>query len=63
MEEKGNVHLKLTFKTRIHRSAYYIFISFGIIDPILVTLKIENRLSWCWGGGGGEGGGGRGGGW
>ena len=26
-----------------------IIISFGIIEPIFVTLKIEYRLGWCWG--------------
>ena len=29
----------------ILHSADYIFVSFGIIDPILVTLKIEYRLN------------------
>ena len=30
----------------LHHSADYISISFGIIQSILVTLKIEYRLSW-----------------
>ena len=30
-----------------HHSADYIF-SFGIIEPVLVTLKIEYRLRRCW---------------
>ena len=44
----------------IHHSADYIFISFGITEPILVTLKTEYclSLSQCrvcvWGGGWGE---------
>ena len=36
----------------LHCSADYSFISFVIIDPILVTLKIEYRLSRGCGGGG-----------
>ena len=28
-------------------SAEYIFISFGVIVPILITLKLEYRLSQC----------------
>ena len=36
-------------------------ISFGIIKPILVTLKVEYRFSRCWGGGAGWGAGGGGG--
>ena len=31
----------------LHHSADYIFISFGIIDPVLVSLKVEYRLSRC----------------
>ena len=49
----------------LHHNAVYIFIfiSFGIIEPMLVTLKIEYSLWRCWvrgfGGAGGGGGGGR----
>ena len=32
----------------------FFFISFWIIEHILVTFKIEYSLSWCWGGGGGK---------
>ena len=42
----------------LHHTADYIFISFGIIEPILVTFKTEYRLCRCGGGGGGGGGGG-----
>ena len=31
----------------LHHSADYIFISFGIIEPILVALKFKHRLSRC----------------
>ena len=31
----------------LHYSADYIFISFGNIKPILITLKIEYLLNWC----------------
>ena len=37
-----------------HHNADYIFISFGIIKPVLVILKIGYRLSLYWGGGCGE---------
>ena len=30
----------------LHHKADYICISFGIIEPILVSLKIEHRISW-----------------
>ena len=49
----------------LHYSADYTFIYFGIIEPILVTLKIENHLGRCYvyvcevrgrGGGGSRGG-------
>ena len=36
----------------LHQSSDYIFTSFGITEPILVTLKIEYRLSRCLGEGG-----------
>ena len=36
-------------------SADYILVSFGIIEPILVTLKNEYRLNRCKGDGGGGG--------
>ena len=31
----------------LHRRAVCVFISFGIIDPTLIILKIECHLSWC----------------
>ena len=37
----------------LHHSANYISIAFGIIEPILFTLKIEYCLSRCWAWGGG----------
>ena len=39
-------------------SADYTFISFGIIEPVRVSLKNKYCLSRSWGGGGGSGGGG-----
>ena len=36
--------VKCRVKAVLYRSADYIFISFEIIEPILVTLKIEYRL-------------------
>ena len=39
----------------LHHSADYIFHSFGIIEPLLVTLKIEYRFNRCLWGGGGDG--------
>ena len=38
----------------LHHSADYFF-SFGINEPVLVTLKIQYRLRSCVGGGGGDG--------
>ena len=37
----------LSLKIRLHHSADYIVISFGIIELILVTLKLEYLISWC----------------
>ena len=34
-------------RPRTSHGADDIFISFGIIKPILITLKVEYRLSWC----------------
>ena len=36
-----------TLQKQLLDSVDYIFISFGIIEPILVILKIKSRLSGC----------------